>query len=129
MNYAKIDIDFDVYKQLTIRRETPQATENDVLRDLLGLPPSSKELMTNSPTNSDRRPDGLQIFGHHKGEDFVATFYTDDKTVLYNGKKYRSLSGAASDITGYQTNGWLFWKRKDEQTKKMIAIDPENNKQ
>ena len=35
-----IEIDFDVYKALIIRRETEEETFNDVLRELLGLAPA-----------------------------------------------------------------------------------------
>lgn len=34
---ATIDVDFEVYKALTIRRETEEMTYNDVLRHLLSL--------------------------------------------------------------------------------------------
>ena len=36
--YTSIKIDFEVYKEITIRRDSPDVTENDVLRELLGLP-------------------------------------------------------------------------------------------
>src|SRR5260370_452638 len=35
--YTSIDIDFDVFKELTIRRKNPEMTENEVLRDLFGI--------------------------------------------------------------------------------------------
>lgn len=35
--YKPIEIDFDVYKELTVRRDSPDMTENDVIRNLLGL--------------------------------------------------------------------------------------------
>ena len=34
---ASIEIDFEVYKALTLRRESEATTYNDVLRDMLGL--------------------------------------------------------------------------------------------
>lgn len=34
-----IDIDFDVYKALTMRREKEEMSYNDVLRQMLGLAP------------------------------------------------------------------------------------------
>ena len=38
-----IEIDFDVFKELTIRRTSEDMSYNDVLRDLLKLGPSKKE--------------------------------------------------------------------------------------
>ena len=32
-----IEVDFEVYKQLTVRRATEQVTYNDVIRGLLGI--------------------------------------------------------------------------------------------
>lgn len=34
---ATIEVDFEVYKELTVRRESESMTENDVIRLLLGL--------------------------------------------------------------------------------------------
>jgi hypothetical protein len=33
-----IEVDFDVFKALTMRRSSEEVSENDVLRELLGLP-------------------------------------------------------------------------------------------
>ena len=38
----KISVDFEVYRQLTLRRETEEMTSNDVLRQMFGLPPAKK---------------------------------------------------------------------------------------
>jgi hypothetical protein len=42
MKKYMIEVDFDVYKILTYKRETEEMTENHVLRDLLGLPKIEK---------------------------------------------------------------------------------------
>ena len=34
---ATIEVDFEVFKELTVRRESESMTENDVIRLLLGL--------------------------------------------------------------------------------------------
>ncbi len=33
--------------------------------------------------------------------------------VLFDGKVYDSLTSAARAATGYETNGWLWWKNED----------------
>ena len=43
-----IEIDFDVYKKLTVRRESEEVSYNDVIRDLLKMSPKkSDEVLLN----------------------------------------------------------------------------------
>lgn len=48
-----VEVDFDVYKQLTVRRTTEDVSYNDVIRELLGLgqskPSAAKEATGPSP--------------------------------------------------------------------------------
>ena len=37
--------------------------------------------------------------------------------VEVDGKEYPSLSSAASEISGYGTNGWVYWGLKKQQTR------------
>src|SRR6266576_3665144 len=48
-----IEVDFDVYKALTSRRPTEEVTENEVLRDLLGLSPKRQRADSTVATSSD----------------------------------------------------------------------------
>ncbi len=58
---------------------------------------------------------GTKLHAHHKGQEFSATIvadrsFTDDRAVEVNGKRFRTLSGAAVSIVGRNINGWTFWK-------------------
>jgi hypothetical protein len=119
--YTSIEIDFDVYKELTVRRNTPRSTENDVIRELLGLAP-----VGHSDVNSDQ--DQKQIAGNpwawkgvtlHDGTELRASrggrthkARIENGAILCNGKRYRSPSTAAGAVTGNSVNGWTFWECK-----------------
>jgi len=156
---ATIDVDFEVFKALTLRRRCEEMTENDVIRELLGLPlpdrcastaegnaPEERRLKTPSKktragasdahgTISDHRevtvntrekyeaellgrrpwfvrgvafPHGTRFRAHHHGQLYEAV--VNDGALVYQGKRYSSPSAAARAITGYQTNGWIFWE-------------------
>ena len=50
---ATIEVDFDVFKALTMKRSSEEITENDVLRGLLGLPALRKSGSRNGPPADD----------------------------------------------------------------------------
>jgi len=111
-----IEIDFEVFKEITVRRATEHVTPNDVLRDLLGLAKTKKEL---TPGNVNARPwvtkgvtfpDGAEFRATYRGQVFQAI--VRDGALVYNGKKYSSPSAAAVFITGNAVNGWVFWECK-----------------
>ena len=108
-----INVDFEVFKELTIRRNSEDVTENEVIRELLGM----------------KNEKGTEINGEHgipwisKGVSFphAAEFRTSYKGQQYfgsvqngalvvNGKRYSSPSAAAFSITGSPVNGWCFWE-------------------
>ncbi len=110
-----IEIDFEVYKALTARRQSEEVTENDVLRQLLHLPQKA---------NGGRPPDipgpddwiikgvclqaGSELRATYKGETHLAR--VTDGVLLLSGKRYNSPSAAAMSITHHPVNGWLFWQ-------------------
>jgi hypothetical protein len=111
-----IEIDFDVFKALTLRRATEDVTHNDVLRDLLGLkgngaakvmPPSVA-----SPgewvSKGVHFPVGTEFRATYKGKMF--TGMVEDGAMLVNGERHQSPSSAASSITKNYVNGWTFWE-------------------
>jgi hypothetical protein len=115
--YKTIDIDFDVFKALTMRRETPEVTHNDIVRELLGLGP------TNDSSGSETRsggspwmskgvtfPHGTDFRAAYKGQVYRAR--VEEGALVYKGKRYTSPSPAAMTITGTQINGWKFWECK-----------------
>jgi hypothetical protein len=109
-----IDIDFEVFKELTMRRASASVTYNDVLRDLLKLEHRSKGGST--PTSNGTPwitkgvvfPHGTEFRATYKGKSYSAS--VDHGTLIFNSTKYGSLSPAAIAITGRPTNGWIFWQ-------------------
>ena len=112
-----IEIDFDVFKAITLRRPSEETTENDVLREVFGLP--AKKLGPQSPATpaSDdwvakgvRFPAGTEFRAHHKGQTFLGR--AERGALVLDGKRYDSPSSAAVSITGSSVNGWRFWEAR-----------------
>ena len=110
-----IEIDFDVYKALTARRPSEDVTENDVLRQLLHLPPErTSATSANSPAPSDwvtkgvRLPAGTELRATYKGQNYLAR--VADGALVLNGERFDSPSAAAMSITHHPINGWTFWQ-------------------
>jgi hypothetical protein len=117
-----IEVDFDVFKALTQRRPAESVTENDVLRELLGLPPASRNpLSAHMPTaivpplepgawvsKGVRFPAGTEFRAHYKGETHLAR--VEKGALVLNGQRYDTPSAAAMSITGSPVNGWTFWE-------------------
>ena len=111
-----VEVDFDVYKQLTIRRATEQVTYNDVIRELLGI----KAKGVSRPAQSDglspqdwvtkgvRFPVGTEFRSEYKGNLIAAK--VEAGTLMLNGKSYDSASAAAMSVTDSAVNGWVFWE-------------------
>ena len=111
----QIDVDFEVYKQLTLRRDSEDVTYNDVIRGLLGLKanqsiPEEKNEVSNSDwlTKGVRFPNKTEFRATYKGKIWNAI--VEDGGLLYAEKKYDSPSAAAMTITGGPVNGWRFWE-------------------
>ena len=110
-----IEVDFDVFKALTMRRASEDVTENDVLRQILGLP-SRKSLPaeTSGPGPGDwmtkgiRFPAGSELRATYKGQTYLAR--VEGGALVLGGKRYDSPSAAAMSITGTPVNGWTFWE-------------------
>lgn len=124
-----IEIDFEVFKKLTIRRSTEEETHNDVLRQLLGL--SSKKDDDKASLIAQGRPwlvRGGESFPHgtdfrclHKGQAHFGK--VDNGFLRFNGKKFSSPSAAAMDITKNSVNGWNFWECRLPGRTKWISIN------
>ena len=111
-----IDVDFDVYKQLTVRRETEEVSYNDVIRELLGLKQHGNPIIKAMPSASDwvvkgvRFPSTTEFRASYKGQ--VYSGKVEGGTLIYNNKTYESPSAAAVAITKSPVNGWRFWECK-----------------
>lgn len=108
-----IEIDFEVYKHLTMMRETEEHTYNDVLRDLLDL-----EKIKNGQSAAKEGkafvskgvsfPHGTTFRATYKGENYYAT--VKDGALIFDGKAHTSPSSAAIAVSGNSVNGWIFWE-------------------
>lgn len=111
-----IEVDFDVFKQLTVRRATEDVSYNDVIRELLGLGQgkASTAKETTGPSPDDwvakgvRFPAGTEFRATYKGQ--VRTARVEGGALVVNGQHYDSPSAAAVVVTGSPVNGWRFWE-------------------
>jgi len=110
-----IEVDFDVYKALTVRRPSEDVSENDVLRQVLGL--STKKgpsAASGAPvpgewvTKGVRFPAGTEFRAKHKGQTWLGR--VEGGALVMNGTRYDSPSAAAVSITDNPVNGWTFWE-------------------
>jgi hypothetical protein len=113
----QIDIDFQVYKELTSRRSTEDVTYNDVIRDLLKLQPAKQY---GKPTANGSKPwimsdttfpAGSEFMADYKGKTYSGVV-KDGKLELVDGHKFSTPSAAAVHITKTSVNGWRFWRCK-----------------
>jgi hypothetical protein len=110
-----IEVDFDVFKALTTRRSSEEVTENDVLRELLGLPvrkPMSTSGDGPAPgdwvTKGIRFPAGTEFRAKYKGQTYLAQ--VEGGALVLNGQRFGYPSSAAMSITKNPVNGWVFWE-------------------
>jgi hypothetical protein len=111
-----IEVDFQVYKLLTMRRATEETTYNDVLREMLNLPPEEPSVRDVNASQSEedwvvkgvRFPVGTEFRTNYKGALYVAT--VKEAGLLLNGVSYSSPSAAAFSLTKHGINGWDFWE-------------------
>jgi hypothetical protein len=123
----QIDIDFDVFKELTALRAHEGHSYNDVLRNLLGLDsilePSGPESPLAAAADALSRPFGLtgffsrglhlppgtQLRARYKQREYRAQI-DGECWVDENGRAHTSPSAAAAAITGTNVNGLRFWE-------------------
>jgi hypothetical protein len=110
-----IEIDFDVFKALTLRRSTEDISYNDVLRELLGLCPQknpvpSKQVSGHGDwvTKGVRFPRGTEFRATYKGQTYYGK--VESGGLVVDNKRFHSPSAAAVKITGNPVNGWTFWE-------------------
>ena len=113
-----IDVDFEVYKQLTVRRATEQVTYNDVIRELLGLKKGASTSSASSGTTASHDwvskgvcfPAGTAFRAEYKGKQY--TGIVESGALALSGERFLSPSAAAMSITQSPVNGWVFWECK-----------------
>jgi hypothetical protein len=112
---ATIEVDFEVYKELTVRRNAETDTYNDVIRRLLKLGQAPVSKLASIPRGANFKgvvfPDGTQFRVTYKGRTYTAEI-RDGVWVGADGETRASPSEAAVKITGNSVNGWRFWQCK-----------------
>jgi hypothetical protein len=136
----QIEVDFDVFKALTVLRKNENHTYNQVIRDLLGLgeierKPSSTAFSRiaegyaeslNSAVGLAAQgldpsygfhsrgvalPNGTVLRAKYRGNIFRAEI-VEGRWLAEDGSVQTSPSGAARAITGTNVNGLRFWEGK-----------------
>jgi len=110
-----IEIDFEVFKAITARRPNETTSENDVLREVFGLPARRPHAVSPPATATDdwitkgvRFPGGTEFRASYKGKTHNAR--VEGGSLVLDGKRFDSPSAAAVSITGNPVNGWTFWE-------------------
>lgn len=112
-----IEIDFDVFKELTVRRATENVSYNDVLREILGISQTQTPVTTIAPektfaggwtTKGVTFPEGTEFRSTYRGK--TLTGKVQSGALIVNGQSFDSASSAAGSITGNSVNGWIFWE-------------------
>lgn len=140
----QIDIDFEVFKELTARLENESDSYNEVIRRALGLPATYNALLPGEfdmpgvpalPQNA--------MLGNSTGGIWLSNVFLPNGTLLratYKGKTYKawihlsqwvdesgqvrtSPSDAASAITRTNVNGWRFWFVRRPQDEDWQRLD------
>jgi hypothetical protein len=124
-----IEVDFEVWKELTMRRSTESTTYNDVVRELLDLDPIDED---DDGYLEDGADDGLVMDGvvFPEGTEFRAILkgreyrgVVEGGALVYNGVSYCSPSPAGVAITGYPVNGWRFWEARFPTSSEWKLLD------
>ena len=111
-----IEVSFDTYKELTMRRANEGVTYDDVIRKLMKLPPMGS---TQTPQSSGKKswtykgvtfPHGTELRANYKGT--LHTAKIEDGEWLQDGETRNSPSEAAHAITKTSINGWTFWEAR-----------------
>ena len=110
---ATIDIDFEVYKELTNRRATEATTYNDVIRTILGLEssavaPPAKSGQDGLNLKGLFLPNGTELRATYKGKTYTAEI-DGGVWIGVDGRRRATPSEAACAITHNNVNGWRFW--------------------
>jgi hypothetical protein len=115
----KIDVDFEVWREITSRRMSETDTETDVLRRAFQMPPKAAAPEP-APSGAltawrDRQsglelPNGTKLVMSYKGLEHYAEIVGG--VWLQDGEPQSAPSSAAAAATGVAMNGWLYWSAK-----------------
>ncbi len=128
-----IEVDTDVFRELSLLRVSEDISFNHVLRDILGLD-CNKETENagsddcNPPwvTENVVFPHGALFRGRYKGCVYLAR--VENGALMLKGKKFLSPTAAAFSITKKSSlDGWLFWECKPLKRGPWISISKFKN--
>ncbi|SNS79568.1 DUF2924 domain-containing protein [Sphingopyxis indica] len=144
----QIEVDFDVYKALTLLRRNEEDSYNDVVRRLLNIAEEAPNLLDCDenlkpvgiiPEDQIARllagldapgvwmgnvflPDGTKFRATYKGQTFRAEI-KDQRWQDEEGNVRHSPSDAAGAISGTKVNGWRFWYVKRPNDDDWLRLD------
>ena len=129
----QIEIDFEVWKELTIRRAHEGHSYKDVLRDLLNLKPATHQQHADAPVplsgkhkgfalRDGELVEGTQLRAVYKGEEHRA-YIREGRWIDEDGREHSSPSAAASAISGTNVNGLRFWHAKRPNDRDFTRLD------
>ena len=125
---ATIDVDFEVWKKLTVLRKGEHDTYNEVIRRLLKLGKAKPE---DEPGNTGGTPwitkgvtipHGTEFRFSHKGTLHTGTA-NEGALQLADGRRFSSPSAAAVAITGTNVNGWRAWECRLPGSSQWVQMD------
>lgn len=122
----QIEIDFEVFKELTARREAENDSYNAVIRRLLGLVDEDEfePLLSGGGVwfNGVHFPEGTQFRATYKGRTYHASIASGRWTDA-DGNIRTSPSEAAARITSTNINGWRFWHALLPNSSQWVRLD------
>jgi hypothetical protein len=122
---ATLEVDFDVFKALTLRRKTEAMTCNDVIRELLDMPPKSSDSGVSDGPGWVQKgvvfAEGTKFRAIYKGVTYTAEVRSG--RLWLNDQPMNSLSEAATQVTQTTVNGWRFWHCKLPNSSAYVLAD------
>lgn len=124
--YRSIPIDFEVYKALTAKLQSPDDSYNNVLRRDLGMTTADGRATSSAGTrpwvvDGVTLPHGTEFRREFKGKLYTAR--VENGALVLDGKRHASPSRAAMAVTKSQTNGWVFWECREPGEADWIRLD------
>jgi hypothetical protein len=124
----QIDVDFDVFKSLTVLRKNEKDTLNDVLRRLTNHEPAARSEFSVKQNGASGCvfkgilfPEGTDFRAAYKGKLYFGSIVGGEWKDPA-GNAYSSPSQAAFAIQGSGVNGWTFWECKRPSDTEWIQL-------
>ena len=134
----QIEIDFEVFKELTARRKHEGHTYNDVIRDLLKLPQTLARKLSDTfvpmsqlsggggargfPLRGGSLPEGTKLKATYKKTEYRAEI-RNGRWIDEAGEEHSSPSAAATAISNTNVNGLRFWHARRPDDEKWTRLD------